>query len=286
MDCETASGLMPWLLNRTLGAAEAEGLERHIAGCAVCRADFEETRRAAAVFAAHPSAGTILDLGWDREIPDAALVRRHVADCAACAEDLALARESRRAEEEPAAPAGAGAPSRIARWVALPATLAAGLVIGLSLPRAQAPPAPPGVDPAVARLQDENARLRESVSDLRAQAEAAGAPELNLPVFEVVSEPLTRGAAGGGSELAVPKGARQVALLLVADVRAGTPAALEIRSGAGERVWRAEGLAPNALGAYSLAVPTAMLPEGAYRFVLQPRGSAPVEYRVRVRIVP
>jgi hypothetical protein len=289
MDCETASGLMPWLLNRTLEPSEAETLESHITGCAACRADLEETRRAAAVFAAHPSAKTIVDAAWDLEMPDAGVVRRHLESCAGCAEDYALARESRRAGEAPGAlPAAAGAPSRVARWVALPATLAAGLLIGLWLPRAPAPPAPPAADPALARLQDENARLRESVSELRGQAEAARAPELNLPVFEVLPESLTRGPGGGAAdaELAVPEGSRQVALLLVADVPAGTPAALEIRTAAGQRVWQAEGLVPNALGAYSLAVPASMLPEGAYRLVLQPRGSARVEYRVRVRRAP
>src|SRR5215216_3022464 len=98
MDCETASGLMPWLMNGTLDAGEADALRSHMASCARCREEMDETRRAADVFGAHPASSAIADLAWGRPMEDADLVRRHVASCAACAEDLELARESRGAE--------------------------------------------------------------------------------------------------------------------------------------------------------------------------------------------
>jgi hypothetical protein len=284
MDCETASGLMPWLMNGSLAAAEAEGLRSHLASCAACRQEMEETRRAASVFDAHPAASAILDLASDRPLADAALVRRHVEGCAECAEDLALARESLQSTEAGEMTAARVARPGILRWVALPATLAAGLVIGLAWPRGSAPVAMPPADPRVARLEAEVARLQDTVADLRARAEAAIVPELNLPVFELLAATLTRGPeAAAGNEITVGPDARQIALLLVAEAPAEAPAAIEIRTTAGKPLWQADGLRPSPLGAYTLAVPAALLPDGGYVLVLKPRGARPIEYRVRVR---
>ena len=281
MDCDTASGLMPWLINRTLEPAEADEFERHLEGCAVCRDDLEQARRAAAVFSAHASAEAIVDLAWERDPGDGGLARRHAETCPACAEDLALARESRRAEQEP--PARAAQAWRRARWLTLPATLAAGLLIGVALPRPQpgaTSPPPPSVSPVEAEV----ARLRASIASLQAQVDALRAPELNLPVIELLPVALTRGSpTPGGTEVVVAEGARQVALLLVADAAAAAPAAVEIRRAGGEVLWQADGLRPNPLGAYTLGVPASLLAEGEYAVVLRPRGARAVEYRVRVR---
>src|SRR5687767_12807907 len=225
MDCDTAGGLMPWLLNRTLAPAEADAVRAHLDGCARCRAEIDETRQAAAVFGAHPPATDILDLAWERPLADAGLVRRHVAECAECAEELALAQESRRASA-PAADATRVTPfpSRPLRWLALPATLAAGLVLGLLWPRPQAPSSEPRDDGRVAVLEAELRRLKSSVADLQSRAAALAAPEVNLPVFELVAAALTRGAGGAANEIVVPRDARQIALLLVAEGDGDAPA--------------------------------------------------------------
>src|SRR5688572_14481074 len=113
MDCETASGLLPWLLNGTLEGDEKKALRRHLESCARCRGEMDETRRAAQVFGAHPTTDAILDLAAERPSSDADLVRRHVEECAECAEDLALAREGRGAERM-----AKGAPRRAnLRWL-------------------------------------------------------------------------------------------------------------------------------------------------------------------------
>jgi hypothetical protein len=278
MDCDTASGLMPWLINRTLASTEADDVQRHLEGCAACRNDLEQARRAAAVFSAHASSEAIVDLAWERDPGDGGLARRHVETCQACAEDLALARESRRAEQSSGA--RAAQPWRRARWLTLPATRAAGLLMGLTLPRPR-----PAATPTGAPLEAEIARLRGSVATLQAQVDALRAPELNLPVFELLPVALTRGSpAPGGNEIVVAEGARQVALVLVADADAApnAPAAVEIRH-TGKALWQADGLRPNPLGAYTLGVPASLLAEGEYAVVLRPRGAPPVEYRVRVR---
>ena len=280
MDCETASGLMPWLLNGTLAPAEADAVRRHLQGCAGCRGEMEETKAAAAVFGAHPPASDILDLAWERPLGDAALVRRHVAECAECAEDLALAEESRRGSAEGAEAARVTPfPSRPLRWLALPATLAAGLVLGLLWPRTPAPTD----DGRVAALEAELHRLRASVADLQSRAAALAAPDLNLPVFELVAAALTRGAGGTANEVVIPAGARQVALLLVAEGDGDAPARLEVRRADGTVAWQADGLRASPLGAYTLAVPASSLGPGAYVFALSRPGGPTVEYRVRVR---
>ena len=280
MDCDNAGGLMPWLLNRTLAPAEANAVRSHLEGCARCRAEMEETKQAAAVFGAHPPATDILDLAWERPLADDGLVRRHVAECAECAEELQLAEESRRASA-PAAdgPRVTAFPSRPMRWLALPATLAAGLVLGLLWPRPQAP----RDDSRVAVLEAELGRLRSSVADLQARAAALAAPDLNLPVFELVATALTRGTDGSANEIVVPSGARQVALLLVAEGDGNAPARLEVRRADGGVVWQADGLRASPLGAYTLAVPASSLGAGSYVFALSRAGGKTVEYRVRVR---
>jgi hypothetical protein len=48
-------------------------------------------------------------------------------------------------------------------------------------------------------------------------------------------------------------------------------------------VWQADGLRPTAIGAYTLAVPVALLPEGRYRLTLTPHGGKAIDYAVRVR---
>jgi hypothetical protein len=281
MNCETAAGLMPALLNRTLAGAEADELRRHVADCAACGQDFEDTRRAAAVFAAHPSAAQLVDLAWGREDD---LVRRHAEQCPECANELALARESRRAEDTADEGPMAATRRRWTPWIALPATLAAGLLIGLALPRSRPETAgspPPGGD--VPRLEAEVGRLRSAVAALEVQLEALRAPEPNLPVFELLPAGLTRGAPSPAPQgLTLPAEARQVALLLVADAAARTPASVEIRRAGGDVLWRTDGLRASPLGAYTLGVPASLLGAGDYVVRLVPRGAAAVEYHLRV----
>jgi putative zinc finger protein len=281
MECETARGLLPWLLNGTLAPAEADGVRGHLEGCGPCRAEMGETRQAARVFGAHLPAGDIVDLAWERPLADEGLARRHLADCADCAEELQLAKESRQADRPATVSPIVRAPA--ARWLALPATLAAGLVVGLLWPRPAAPPAAPPDDGRVASLQAEVGRLRSSLAELEARAAAHAAPEVNLPVFELLSAAVTRGGRDVANAIVVPAGARQVALLLVADGADGRAAHLEARRADGSVAWQADGLRASPLGAYTVAVPVAQLPEGAYVLRLSRPGAPALEYRVRVR---
>jgi len=291
MDCEGASERLPWLYAGSLAPAEAAEVRRHLETCARCRAELEETGRAAAVFDAHLPTVALVDLAWDRPVTALAdeLVQAHLAGCSSCREELALARESRRLEGT-----GEAAPvARPARWTwrtaALPATLAAGLAAGALWGRATAPrpPAPANDGGRVGALEAEVARLRATSTDLEARVRAAASPRLNLPIFELLPGTLIeRGGTGGGNPVAIPKDAPEIALLLAADGPAGDPVGLVLADASGREVWRGEGLRHGPPGGYVVTVPSSLLPDGAYVVTLRPAHGPETTYRVRVRRAP
>jgi hypothetical protein len=248
----------------------------------------EEARRAAAVFGAHLPTAAVIDLAWDRgpQGLDRGLAERHVESCPECREELDLARESRRLEQADAEPAHRR--PRVS-WpaIALPATLAAGLAIGLWWDGARATPAPTPESPAsgrIAALESEVDRLRTMVARLEAAASRASLPRVNLPLFEMLPASLVRsGSAGEDNEVLIPGGATEVALLLGADVPQGTPATLTLRQAAGGEVWRSDGLVAGPPGGYVVVVPVSLVPDGRYVLTLRPGRGGTTEYGVRVR---
>ena len=92
-----------------------------------------------------------------------------------------------------------------------------------------------------------------------------------------------RGGAAEPTEIAVPVGAAEIALLASSEAPAGTPASLAITDAAGREVWRTEDLVSGPPGGYLVTVPAEMLPDGVYSIRLQPKSGARVDYRVRVR---
>lgn len=288
MDCEAASERLPWLLNGTLEGREAEEVRRHLEACPRCREEMDETRTAAAVFGAHLPTAALIDLAWDRSPQglDRALAQRHLESCSECREELDLARESRRLEQADAEPAQRR--PRVS-WpaIALPATLAAGLAIGLWWDGARATPAPVAEGPPsgrIAALESEVDRLRTMVARLEAAASQASLPRVNLPLFEMLPASLVRsGSAGEDNEVLVPGGASEVALLLGADVPQGTPATLAIRQAAGGEVWRSDGLVAGPPGGYVVVVPVSLVPDGRYVLTLRPKRGGATEYSLRVR---
>jgi hypothetical protein len=278
MDCHGVSERLPWLLTGSLSASESEEVRRHLAACAACREELDETRRAAEVFGAHLSTSTILDLAWDRSPSgvEPGLAAAHLQGCVDCREELELARESRRAEAHELT-----VRRKPSIGFVLPAALAAGLLIGFGLGGLRKPaPAPP--DPRVAQLEGESSRLRVLVSELEAAARTAR-PRINLPVFELMPALVRRGAEESGVDVAIPSGATEVALLLSADGKPGTQASLVIRDAADREVWRTDGLVAVPPGGYVVTVPVEMLPAGRFALRLQPAGGKAVDYAVRVR---
>lgn len=288
MDCDATSERLPWLMAGGLEASEAEQVRAHLGGCPRCRAEMEDTRRAAGVFGAHLAASALLDLAWDRPLDgiDPALAKRHLDACVDCDEELALLRESRRLESTPAEPVSA---ARRTWWplIALPAGLAAGLVVGVW--SGHRPSTLPGPDAETERLrasalESEVDRLRGVIASLRSQAPTVELPRLNLPVFEILPGDLvTRGASADGNAVVLPAGATEVVLLLSADAPAEAPASLTIQDAAGREAWRGDGLRFGPPGGYVVAVPAAMLPDGAYLLTVRPAHGAAIAYRIRVR---
>jgi putative zinc finger protein len=287
MDCDATSERLPWLLNGSLEPEEAQQVRAHLAACAQCRAEMEETRSAAALFAAHAPTAAILQMAWDRPMEglEPALVRNHLDGCPACQEELALARESRRLES--GRPEG-GTRRRSRAWpLMLPATLAAGLVVGVWWGgRDREPPAAGSPsDPArIGALEREVSQLRSAAARLESAARQARAPRLNLPIFEVLPGRVLRGdGEGEARQVVVPAGATEVALLLSTDGPAGTRAALSIEDNKGLEVWHGDGLISGPPGGYVVTLPVELLPDGRYVLKVRPQRGAASVYRIRVR---
>jgi anti-sigma factor RsiW len=289
--CPEAVERLPELLNGSLPSEPRAEVEAHLADCAPCREEWEETRQGALVFSAHLPTDALVALAWERPLPglDPDLARRHLDACADCREDWALARESRsreRAEERLA-------PRRVP-W-ALPASLAAGLaavalVVGFALGSrrathlAQADAARRQAVETAARLGAETDRLRQVESELRARLARLAAPRLNLPVLELLpGSTLTRGASSREPELDL--GAEDTFAALVLSVptdRRGLTA--ELRDARGRLLWKAAGLEPSSLGGYALAVPADLLPEGRLTLSLFADHGGPALARLPFRV--
>jgi hypothetical protein len=176
---------------------------------------------------------------------------------------------------------------RLSSWAGLPASLAAGLALGLWWGTARAPATTARDDGRVIVLEAELARLREAEQGLRAELDGTRRPQLNLPVFELLPAEETRRSAGGArSDVAVPAGASQIAFVLGGTAAAGAPETIEIRDARQRVVWSGEGLRPGPLGVPTLAVPRALLPDGDYVLALRARGRSVATYAIRVRPEP
>ena len=284
MDCANVALLLPWLLNGSLDAGEASAVREHLDGCPACRAERDETLRTAAVFGTHLPTATLVDLAWDRPLADAGLAEAHLRLCSRCREELALARESRRLEPEPAR-------SR-STWqqMAWPyASLAAGLVVaflaGTRWPYASGPAATGADRTAAERLAAAEAEvvgLRAAAAGLRDDLGRLAAPEVNLPVLEVFPVTARRSGAPAENELVVPAGTARIALVLNVNAPPGRPVAVELLDEGGTVRWTAAGLRPSSLG-YTLGIPGALVPEGRATLVLLDGGRRFETYVLRVR---
>jgi hypothetical protein len=324
MTCDHAIELLPWLLNGSLAAGERDEVWHHLETCERCRQTLAETRETWSVFAQHLPSQDLVALAWG-ETPSEA-VEEHLASCPSCAAELELARMSRRLEQaDNLAIFPAARPTGEARRWRL-AALAAGLtgliaVSGwlytaqqasdLSARMAKREPRPSAIHAAtapgslasqqrLAEMEAELEGLRSSQKELEEQAKKAGdrlaqmesaprglaEPQINSWVDDVnAGGDVVRG--GSSAEKIVPYG-RLATPLFQADPEDRTPERMvEIRDGAGQLVWRKEGLRRTEHDDYSLTFPAGFLKPGRYTIQLYgnengkrvPRES----YRIRVQ---
>jgi hypothetical protein len=285
VSCQEAVELLPWLVNGTLDAGEAQQVQAHLESCRSCRDELGETRWAAAVFGAHVPAEGLVAIAWDRPAAGLGLdlARRHLESCRACAEELALLRESRGLEGEAVSrPAPRPAPR-----ATLYARLAAALVVGfgagvLSLRLIGDRSAEERAEQLAGRVGE----LEQQVHSLQGEVRRLDAPEPNLPIVEVLPDSAAPRSAGAPeTRVVVPARARLVALVLGSE-RASPGASVELRTAGGEVVWTGRDLQPSRLGGYTLGLPASLLTEGRYTLVLHPARGSPETYSILVQRVP
>jgi hypothetical protein len=266
MDCREACERLPWYLNGTLEELEREDLRVHMDGCARCRQDLAETRRAAALFGPHvaPEVIVALSSGEAPSGPEAEQVRSHLAACADCAEELELAGEGLRAVADAphAAPsAGAKRPRALGSLAAgAAATFAAGLLIG----RLTSSPPSGGETGRVASLESEVVRLRQERAAALVPTQSV---QKNVPVLELLpEEALKRGSSPASTQPPAPRlSGPFVAVSLVYDSpRPYEDYRLEVEDPEGTVLWRAEGLLRQPDGDFTALLPTAPLREGRH----------------------
>lgn len=227
--------------------------------------------------------------------------RRRVADhlttCRDCAEEYRLATEvGAFADRDPL-----GTSRQISHWPGfvpasrlLPAyAIAASLLIAVA-----------GFGAWVYSLRTENrvltARVTEAVrrgdqseqqvGQLRQTVEALSQPIPNVTIADLEPD-VTRGPPRPAKTIELPsRGALFVLVLNITDARPYRDYALEVLDQNGKTVWAGAGLARSPDNTFTLALPTRLFPEGAYRLRLLGVDSARrdllVEYPVRVKRVP
>ena len=306
VDCDAIRERLPWLLNGSLEAEEAGGLEAHLEGCAACREERDRARLAARLFATHPTAGDLVAHAFG-DLDDAAraALGAHLAACEGCRQELDLVTASRDVMD-----GGAGAtvgvrplPASRARALATAAAVAALIAAGgwwvtwqrlrsadavaegrqaalqRRLEDLEAAAARPGAPPPLATPAATPA-AGERIAALERELAGLRQPSAGLAVLELVPEEMVvRGAPAATPALA---GGEPAMLLLVAEgiadggryrvrvERAGVP-------------WEGAARAARA-GELALYLPARSLPPGRHRLqVLTPAGETVASYRIVVR---
>lgn len=297
--CEDIAGLLPWLLNGTLEAAEAQAARAHFAHCAACQRELEETAVAWRVGRQHAPAELLLDYAFAQPVAELQreLLERHLAACQQCSEELAMARASRQWAEtaERATPPkvaqfpSSARPRRAQLWQygALAACLALLFALGgwfLSARHAQTEQARWSAQERqwhaqVARLEGENRQLQQAnqqqlgdqAAELQARLRELTAPQANVPLFDLYPRELARRSASATvNEITLPRAARTVTLIFNSQSQSEARAAsLAIVNAQGIVVWRAAQLTRQAAGEYTLSLLAEFLPPGRYTFKLE-----------------
>lgn len=248
LDCEAVLELLPWYARGTLATDERRAVDAHLEGCASCRAELADVRRALWIVSRHLPAGLLADYAAGLELGDwpRELVEQHLAGCAECRDDLALDAFVAGAPGgveamPPAAPIPfrrAAAPASWRPW-ALAASLVAAVALGW-FARAFDRPVVPGEEPRVAR------------------------------VALVELEPESSRSRGRGDETPSAEATTPIAVVLHSDLVAdATDYRLRVLAPGGELLHQATGLGPDATGAFVVLLHAGSWPAGELRLELE-----------------
>src|SRR5262245_32799734 len=154
----------------------------------------------------------------------------------------------------------------------------------------------------MAGLEAENQQLRQTqpqaanqleqanreIAGLKAQVEELSAPQINIPVLEILPQEMTeRGERSQVNQLQIPRGARTITLILNSQSASESKSySLEILDARRNVVWSQQGLARHSTGDYTINIPAVLLPPNEYTINIygQPDGKrVKIEsYRIRI----
>ncbi len=97
MDCQQAAELLPWWMNGSLEAEERRQVDDHLAACASCHHELDETADAWQMMSWHIPSLALAEFaeGLEPSGLDRDLVARHLEECASCRAEAELATPGR-----------------------------------------------------------------------------------------------------------------------------------------------------------------------------------------------
>jgi hypothetical protein len=135
------------------------------------------------------------------------------------------------------------------------------------------------------------ARVGEVEEKYQAQLAELRRPQLNVPLYDVLSRELIErsGPAGSAIPVHVPAGVRTFGLILNGEGRPYYPAyAIEVQNAKGEQVWHSDGLPRGRDGNFIVLLDRSFLSDGNYRLIVHGRAGGRThrlaEYPIDLRV--
>ncbi len=314
--CARVVELLPWWVNQSLSADEAQQVRRHIETCTTCREELQAVYRAVDIHEGHLPAEVLITHAFSEPaaVEQRRLVESHLAACPQCRDELDMLCGSRDRMLAGDSPSPAPLPQddrgtrrvvRMWRLTALAASLLAAVLgagmIHIMTGRQQQQgwsERERALRHSIDVLEEQLARERSQpagderdlaeaeIARLDEQLERSRAPRLNTTIVHLLPTGVAamRGEDSTATEIELEPDAQRLHLVLFASGPPSTrPRRVELLDAGGATVWSASGLVASSDGEYTIDLPVSLLP--AEHFTLRVRSSEDMvkdAYEVRI----